>query len=71
MSALEKHFSVQEISTLWGWSQDTVRRIFRHEPGVIVIRHPEGRGKRPYSKLSIPESALARAHARLAIKKKF
>ncbi len=69
MSALEQHFSVQEISKLWGWSDDTVRRAFRHEPGVIVIRHPERRGKRPYSKLSIPESVVIRVHEHLAIKK--
>jgi hypothetical protein len=71
MSALEQHFSVQEISKLWGWSEDTVRRAFRHEPGVIVISHPERRAKRPYSRLSIPESVLVRVHERLAIKKKF
>jgi len=70
MSALEKHFTVQQVVELWGWSDDTVRRAFRNEPGVIAITHPERRSKRPYSKLSIPESVLVRVHERLAVKKK-
>jgi hypothetical protein len=71
MSALEKHYTVAQIAELWGWSDDTVRRTFRHEPGVIAITHPERRGKRPYSKLSIPESVLLRVHERLTVKKKY
>jgi hypothetical protein len=70
MSVLEKHYTVAQIAELWGWSDDTVRRTFRHEPGVIAITHPERRGKRPYSKLSIPESVLARVYQRLTVKKR-
>ena len=70
MSALEKHFTVQQVVELWGWSADTVRRTFRNEHGVIAITHPERRDKRPYSKLSIPESVLVRVHERLAVRKK-
>jgi hypothetical protein len=68
MSALEKHYTVAQIAQLWGWSDDTVRRTFRYEPGVIAIMHPERRGKRPYAKLSIPESVVIRVYARLAVK---
>ena len=71
MSALEKHYTVAQIAELWGWSDDTVRRTFRNEDGVITIMHPERRGKRPYSKLSIPESILVRVHERLTVKKNF
>jgi hypothetical protein len=70
MSALEKHCTVQQIVALWGWSDDTVRRTFRNEPGVIAITHPERRGRRPYSRPSIPESVLVRVHERLAVRKK-
>jgi len=70
MSALEKHYTVQQVAQLWGWSDDTVRRVFGREAGVIAITHSERRDKRPYSKLSIPESVLLRVHERLAIKKK-
>ena len=71
MSALEKHYTVAQIAELWGWSDDTVRRTFRNEDGVIAIMHPERRGKRPYSKLSTPESILVRVHERLTVKKNF
>jgi hypothetical protein len=70
MGALEKHYTVQEVVELWGCSDETVRRIFRSEPGVMAISHPERRGKRPYAKLFIPESVLVRVHDRLAVKKK-
>jgi len=70
MSALEKHFTIQQVAELWGLSDDTVRRTFRNEPGVIAITHPERRGRRPYSRLSIPESVLLRVHERLAVRKK-
>jgi hypothetical protein len=70
MSALERHFTIQQVAELWGWSDDTARRTFRGEPGVLVITHPERRGKRPYSKISIPESVLVRVHERLTVKKK-
>jgi hypothetical protein len=70
LSALERHFSVRQVAELWSWSDDTVRRRFRHEPGVLAISYQERRGKRPYAKLSIPESVLIRVHERLAVKKK-
>jgi hypothetical protein len=70
MSALEKHYTVKQVAQLWAWSDDTVRRVFRREVGVIAIRHPERRGKRPYSRLSIPESVLVRVHEGLALNKK-
>jgi hypothetical protein len=69
MSALEKHFTVQQVVELWGGVTIAVRRTFRNEPGLIAIRHPERRGKRPYSRLSIPESVLVRVHERLSGKK--
>src|SRR6266436_2035039 len=37
LSALERHYSVRQVAELWCWSDDTVRRRFRHEPGVIAI----------------------------------
>jgi hypothetical protein len=54
----ERHYSVSEVATLWSLSRDSVRRIFRREPGVLVI------GER-YVTLRIPESVLERVHRRL------
>lgn len=65
MSAFEKHYSVQEIAKMWNWSDNTVRRLFRDEPGVIKIGSPETRFKQKHWQLSIPESVLLRVHAKL------
>jgi hypothetical protein len=43
---------------------DTVRRLFRQEPGVIVIRMPR-KGVRAYRTLRIPEHVFRRAVTRL------
>ena len=65
MSAFEKHFSVAEVSERWGYSEDTIRRLFRNEPGVLKIGSPETRFKRRRWQLSIPESVLVRVYQRL------
>jgi hypothetical protein len=65
VSAFEKHYSVQDICELWGWSENTIRRIFQNEPGVIKIGSPETRYKRKRWQLSIPESVVVRVHAKL------
>jgi hypothetical protein len=35
--ALEKHYSVYELSQLWGLSEKTIRRLFTDEPGVVKL----------------------------------
>jgi hypothetical protein len=61
----EKHYSINEISHLWGLSQKTVRRIFEHEPGVIELANHRSRRKRTYVTRRIPESVLRRVHRKL------
>ncbi len=68
MSAFGKHYSVQEISELWGWSENTIRRLFQNEPGVIKKGSPETRNKRKRWQLSIPESVVVRVHLKLSNK---
>jgi hypothetical protein len=65
LAALEKHYSVQEVVDLWGWSESTVRRRFRNHPAVLKLGHAEGvqSGSRPYTKLAIPESVLLETHS--------
>lgn len=65
MAALEKHYSVPEIATLWGLSEDTIRALFRNHPGVLKIASPElvRRKKRGYCVLRVPESVLQKVHA--------
>jgi AraC-like DNA-binding protein len=55
----ERHYSVTDVAKLWGLSRDSVRRLFRREPGVLVM------GDR-YVTLRIPESVLERVHRRLS-----
>jgi len=65
MAAIEKHYSVQELAEMWKLSKDTIRRLFRDEPGVIKINATPGRRKRSYVVLRLPESVVLRVHERL------
>jgi len=51
-----KHFSPAELAEAWGVSVDTIRNIFRNEPGVLKIGDRESRFKRGYITLRIPEA---------------
>lgn len=46
-------------------NEDTVRRLFVNEPGVVVICFPR-KGKRVYRTIRIPESVFRRVVTRLA-----
>ena len=60
----ERHFSVDELSELWNMSDDFIRRLFLHEPGVVVFYHARP-GRRVYRTLRIPESVALRVHQRM------
>ena len=55
----ERHYSVTEVASLWALSRDSVRRLFRREPGVLAMGDK-------YVTLRIPESVLERVHRRLS-----
>jgi len=63
--ALERHCSVAELSKQWGFSENTIRRLFQKEPGVIKIVHQETLHKRGYTSMRIPERIAQRVHRRL------
>jgi transcriptional regulator GlxA family with amidase domain len=63
--AVERHYSVEEIGTLWRLSPRTVRRMFENEPGTLVFGSMGSMKKRRYRTLRIPESVLVRVHRRL------
>jgi hypothetical protein len=64
-TTFERHYSVDELATAWGMSDDFVRRLFVHEPGVVLfVRHRPG--KRTYRVLRIPESVASRVHRRMS-----
>jgi hypothetical protein len=60
-----KHYSVDELAELWGVSVDSIRRIFRDEPGGLKIGENSPKHKRPLT-LRIPESVVERVHMRLS-----
>jgi len=62
----ERHYSVAEIAGMWNLSVDEVRKIFRDEPGVLVIGSQTAAHKRRYTTLRIPESVVQRVHRRLS-----
>jgi hypothetical protein len=64
-ATFEKHYSINEISQLWGLSEKTIRRIFEQEPGVVELDNGESRHKRNYVTRRIPESVLKRVHQKL------
>jgi hypothetical protein len=63
-AALEKHYRVRELAGLWGFSDNTIIRMFACEPGVVRLE--SGAGRRKYTTLSIPESVALRVHERLS-----
>ena len=66
MSAFERHYSVPDVAKLWRLSDDTIRRIFKDEAGVLRIGGAETRFKRKRIQLSIPESVLIRVYQRMS-----
>ena len=61
--AVEKHYRVKELADLWGFSQNTIIKLFSNEDGVLRLESPTG--KRKYATLSIPERVAILVHERL------
>lgn len=58
----ERHFKPDELAKLWGVAVNTIRRLFRDVPGVLVIERPEKMHKRGYCSMRIPESVAKRVY---------
>ena len=55
--------TVRDVAERLKVNEETVRRLFVNEPGVVVICFPK-RGRRVYRTLRIPESVLMTVLAR-------
>jgi transcriptional regulator GlxA family with amidase domain len=55
--------TVRDVAERLKMNEDTVRRLFMNEPGVVVICFPK-RGRRIYRTLRIPEAVLLRVLTR-------
>jgi hypothetical protein len=62
---VERHYSISELANVWKLSENTIRRIFENVPGVIKWGAREGRFKRRYITLRIPETVVLRVHSQL------
>lgn len=62
----ETVFTISEVADRLKVDKDTVRRLFLHEPGVIVICFPR-KGRRVYRTVRIPENVLKRVITRLTM----
>jgi hypothetical protein len=60
----EKHFTPAELAKAWGLSAETVRQIFRAEPGVLRIGNASNNDARDY--VTLPQSVAVRVHTRLS-----
>ena len=60
--ALEQHYSPQQVAEMWGVHPNTIRRLFRGQPGVIEFGSEETRYKRRRKTMRIPESIVTRIH---------
>jgi hypothetical protein len=52
--------TVAEVAEMLHVSEDTVRRLFGNEPGVVNLGHERERGTRRYRVLRIPRRVLNR-----------
>jgi hypothetical protein len=62
----EKHYSPADLASAWSFDVETVRNIFRDEPGVLKLGDKNSKHKRGYTTLRIPESVAVRVHKRLS-----
>jgi hypothetical protein len=60
-------YTPQELAVLWSLSEDTIREVFKDEPGVIRITNkPTKKNRKAYTSIRIPEDVAARVQRRLS-----
>lgn len=65
-AAQEPHFTPEQVAEFWSLDANSVRRIFREEPGVLKFGNAKSTyKKRAYTTIRIPQSVLDRVHKRM------
>jgi hypothetical protein len=59
LPAVDSFLTLAEVAERLKVNEDTVRRLFLNEPGVVVICFPS-KGKRVYRTVRIPEAVFQR-----------
>lgn len=62
---VEQLYTVKEVAQALRRSEDTVRRLFVNEPGVLKRQNPKSRFKRSYVTLLIPDPVFRRVWNRM------
>ena len=62
---MQRHYSVAELAEAWKLSENTIRRMFEDEPGVLKWGTTESKYKRRYTTLRIPETVVLRVHRQI------
>jgi hypothetical protein len=57
-------YSVSDVAKLLRYSRRTVVRMFENEPGIIVIKHPEGKRRT----LRIPRAVYQRVVHKMTVR---
>ena len=66
-AVLERHLTPKELAELWGFSENTIRKIFQNRPGVVKLGSSLRPGKRTYISLRIPQSIADQVHRELSV----
>ena len=61
----ERHFSPAELAELWNLSEDTIRRAFERESGVLIFENPSRNPNRRRRTIRIPQSVAERVYRKL------
>jgi hypothetical protein len=64
-AAFQPHFTCAQLAKQWGLSINTIARIFRSEPGVLLLGNPRSK-KRTRISMRIPATVAERVHAKLS-----
>ena len=62
VTALERHYSPNELAVKWHVCPNTVRRLCEEEGSIFVIDRPEEMHKRRYKTIRIPESTAIKIY---------
>jgi hypothetical protein len=64
-SALETHFTVDELCQLWKLSRRTIIRLITDQPGVLEFGPDDDAYHKPHKTRRVPESVVVRIHRQL------
>jgi len=59
-------YTVKELAYLWNMSDESIRRIFEEEPGVMIFKI-QRTGRRVYRNIRIPGKVALRVQNRMTV----